>query len=92
LPIYFKEAEIVEAIQHNLVTIICGETGCGKSTQLPQFLLEAGFAVSGTIAVTQPRRLPTISLAKRVAAECNLVIGREVAYQVRHQSSEYHSD
>ena len=51
LPIFFKENEIVEAINSNLVTVVSGETGCGKSTQIPQFLIEAGFSTNGVIAV-----------------------------------------
>lgn len=67
LPIYMKEQEIVETVNGHLVTLICGETGSGKSTQLPQFLVEKNYEKLGKIGVTQPRRLATTSLARRVA-------------------------
>ena len=58
------EREICEAVSQSRVTIIAGDTGCGKSTQVPQYLLKHGFR---KIAVTQPRRIASISLAKRVS-------------------------
>ena len=71
-----KEQEIVETINTNLVTLVCGETGSGKSTQLPQFLTEKNYHSLGKIAITQPRRLATTSLAKRVAFEMNVKTGQ----------------
>lgn len=65
--------------------MVCGETGSGKSTQLPQFLAEKNYHSLGKIAITQPRRLATTSLARRVAAEMGFKIGQEIAYQVRHE-------
>ena len=56
LPVCGQEQEIMEAIMENPVIILSGETGSGKTTQVPQFLYEAGFAKDGFIAVTQPRR------------------------------------
>lgn len=67
LPIAMKEQEIVETINYNMVTLICGETGSGKSTQIPQFLYEKNYPSFGRVAVTQPRRLAAIALAQRVA-------------------------
>ncbi|GAV82266.1 DEAD domain-containing protein/Helicase_C domain-containing protein/HA2 domain-containing protein/OB_NTP_bind domain-containing protein [Cephalotus follicularis] len=90
LPIVMMEQEIMEAINDHPTVIICGETGCGKTTQVPQFLYEAGFgskkshARSGIIGVTQPRRVAVLATAKRVAYELGLRLGKEVGFQVRH--------
>lgn len=69
LPICRMEQEIVEAINENDVIVLCGETGSGKSTQIPQFLFEAGYTDFGRIAVTQPRRVAATSTADRVRFE-----------------------
>ena len=69
LPVCGMEQEIVEAITLNDVVILCGETGSGKSTQVPQFLFEAGFGDSGIIGITQPRRVAATSTAERVGVE-----------------------
>jgi hypothetical protein len=86
LPIFAEEQPIMEALKENDVLILCGATGCGKSTQLPQFLYEAGYGdpagVPGMIGCTQPRRVAAITTAKRVALELNLPLGHEVGYQV----------
>ncbi|KAI3668301.1 hypothetical protein L6452_43378 [Arctium lappa] len=90
LPIVMMEQEIMEAINENTSVIICGETGCGKTTQVPQFLYEAGFGSknsstrSGIIGVTQPRRVAVLATARRVAFELGLRLGKEVGFQVRH--------
>ncbi|CAK9133268.1 unnamed protein product [Ilex paraguariensis] len=90
LPIVMMEQEIMEAIKENSSLIICGETGCGKTTQVPQFLYEAGFGSnqcsvrSGIIGVTQPRRVAVLATAKRVAFELGLRLGKQVGFQVRH--------
>ena len=73
----------MEAIEENDVVLIVGETGSGKTTQLPQFLYEAGYSLStseqsGQIGVTQPRRVAAMSTAKRVAEELNVKFGKEV--------------
>ncbi|BFG18520.1 hypothetical protein CerSpe_047930 [Prunus speciosa] len=91
LPIVMMEQEIMEAINENSTVIIRGETGCGKTTQVPQFLFEAGYgsrnsnsARSGIIGVTQPRRVAAYATAERVAYELGLNLGKEVGFQVRH--------
>ncbi|XP_076952248.1 ATP-dependent RNA helicase DEAH13-like [Bidens hawaiensis] len=90
LPIVMMEQEIMEAIYDNISVIICGETGCGKTTQVPQFLYEAGFGSknhntrSGIIGVTQPRRVAVLATARRVAFELGVGLGKEVGFQVRH--------
>ncbi|CAN0892507.1 ATP-dependent RNA helicase DEAH13 [Linum grandiflorum] len=90
LPIIMMEQEIMEAINENLTVIICGETGCGKTTQVPQFLYEAGFGSKksavhgGVIGVTQPRRVAVLATARRVAFELGVRLGKEVGFQVRH--------
>jgi ATP-dependent RNA helicase DHX37/DHR1 len=90
LPILGSEHEIVDAINSNPVVVLCGETGCGKTTQVPQFLFEAGYgdktclAHPGAVAVTQPRRVAVTSTATRVARELNVKLGKEVGYQVRY--------
>ncbi|XP_074592147.1 ATP-dependent RNA helicase DEAH13 isoform X2 [Curcuma longa] len=90
LPIIMMEQEIMEAINENFVVILCGETGCGKTTQVPQFLYEAGYGSSirgdrnGLIGVTQPRRVAVLATAKRVSFELGLSLGKEIGFQVRH--------
>jgi len=79
LPIYVHRDEIVEAVAKHQVVVVAGDTGCGKSTQVPQYLLAAGYT---RIACTQPRRIACISLSRRVAYETLNEYGSEVAYQV----------
>ncbi|WWD17862.1 hypothetical protein CI109_102306 [Kwoniella shandongensis] len=93
LPILAEEQSIIEAILMHPVVIICGETGSGKTTQVPQMLYEAGFGFKGSdnpgmIAVTQPRRVAAVSLAERVRSELNLpTTSGVVAHQIRYSST-----
>lgn len=84
LPIYYFKDEIIDSIAKNQVVVVAGDTGCGKSTQVPQYMLDAGY---GNIACTQPRRIACISLSKRVSFETLNEYGSEVAFQVRFEKS-----
>ncbi|XP_013779441.2 probable ATP-dependent RNA helicase DHX34 [Limulus polyphemus] len=84
LPISKYAQDIVHAVKSHQVIVVAGDTGCGKSTQVPQYLLAAGFQ---KIACTQPRRIACISLCKRVAYETLNEYGSEVAYQIRFEKS-----
>lgn len=92
LPVFAEEHTIMEAIHHNDVVIICGETGSGKTTQVPQFLYESGFGneasgdYPGMIGITQPRRVAAVSMANRVGNELG-DHGDKVAYQIRFDST-----
>jgi ATP-dependent helicase HrpA len=83
LPITAKKGAIVDAIQKHQVVIISGDTGCGKSTQIPKMCLEAGRGIGGKIACTQPRRIAATTIAGRIAEELGEEIGRSVGYKIR---------
>jgi len=83
LPISAHSKNIIHAIQKHQVIIISGETGCGKSTQLPKMCLAAGRGTKRKIACTQPRRIAAITIAQRIAAELKESLGRSVGYKIR---------
>lgn len=83
LPAYKVRGQLVKLINENQVTIVIGETGSGKTTQLPQILYEEGYHHNGMIGITQPRRMAAISVAKRVSEEMNVKIGENVGFTVR---------
>ena len=83
LPVVEKKQAIYEAIKHHQVVIIAGETGSGKTTQIPKICLELGLGVKGYIGHTQPRRLAARSVANRIAEELKTEIGQLVGYKVR---------
>jgi ATP-dependent helicase HrpA len=83
LPVSAKRHEIGRAIRDHQVAIICGETGSGKSTQLPKICLELGRGIDGLIGHTQPRRIAARSVAARVAEELASPLGRDVGFKVR---------
>ncbi|KAH6851425.1 P-loop containing nucleoside triphosphate hydrolase protein [Alternaria rosae] len=85
LPVYQYKDEFIKALQTEQILVFVGETGSGKTTQLTQFLFEAGFAAKGRIGCTQPRRVAAMSVAKRVAEEAGVRLGKEVGFQVRFE-------
>ncbi|PIA63143.1 hypothetical protein AQUCO_00200874v1 [Aquilegia coerulea] len=86
LPIASVEKRLVEEVRKNDTLIIVGETGSGKTTQLPQFLFNGGFCREGkVIGVTQPRRVAAVTVAKRVAEECGVELGQRVGYSIRFE-------
>ena len=85
LPISHRRDELISAIKNNSVVIVSGQTGSGKTTQLPKFCLEAGCGKTGTIALTQPRRIAAIAAAKRIAQELHADFGEQVGIKIRFQ-------
>jgi len=85
LPISANRAEIRKSIEQNAVVIVCGETGSGKTTQLPKICLEAGRGVTGAIGHTQPRRIAARAVASRIAEELDTPLGQLVGYKLRFQ-------
>jgi ATP-dependent helicase HrpA len=83
LPITARRADLMQALRRHQVLIVAGDTGSGKSTQLPQYCLELGRGVTGLIAHTQPRRLAARALAARIAEELGQPVGRSVGFRVR---------
>ncbi|RQO36006.1 ATP-dependent RNA helicase HrpA [Herminiimonas sp. KBW02] len=83
LPVSGKRDDIARAIQNNQVIIVSGETGSGKTTQLPKICLELGRGLNGLIGHTQPRRIAASSTAKRIAQEIGTPLGEHVGFKVR---------
>ena len=83
LPIWNKRIAIIQAIKDNPVVIVSGETGSGKTTQIPKFCLEAGRGTEGFIGCTQPRRIAAITVSNRIAEELGEHIGQSVGYKIR---------
>ncbi|KAL2368699.1 hypothetical protein RJ035_004771 [Blastomyces gilchristii] len=88
LPIYRFREEILQAVADHQIIIIVGETGSGKTTQIPQYLHEAGYTNGGMkIGCTQPRRVAAMSVAARVAEEMGVKVGNEVGYAIRFEDA-----
>lgn len=87
LPVYSYRDEFLSALEQFQIMVVVGETGSGKTTQLPQYLVEAGYTHGGTkkIACTQPRRVAAMSVAARVAEEMGVKLGHEVGYSIRFE-------
>ena len=86
LPVSQRREEIKALIASNQVVIVCGETGSGKTTQLPKMCLELGRGLKGqSIVHTQPRRLAATATAKRIAQELNSELGQWVGFKIRFQ-------
>ncbi|CAI5758867.1 unnamed protein product [Candida verbasci] len=85
LPVYKYKDEFLKVVKENQVLIVVGETGSGKTTQLPQYLYEAGYSQNGKfiIGCTQPRRVAATSVASRVAQELQVKLGNEIGYSIR---------
>lgn len=91
LPAWAKQNDIINTIKSSQIIIICGDTGCGKSTQVPQYILD-DWLVAGNgkeplnVVCTQPRRLSAVGVAERIAAERIESIGHSIGYQIRLQT------
>lgn len=88
LPIYQYRDSFLEALEQYQILVVVGETGSGKTTQLPQYLHEAGYTKNGMkVGCTQPRRVAAMSVAARVAEEVGVKVGNEVGYSIRFEDS-----
>ncbi|PCJ52159.1 MAG: ATP-dependent RNA helicase HrpA [Planctomycetota bacterium] len=83
LPVVNRKDDILSAIKKYQVVVICGDTGSGKTTQLPKMCLELGYGIKGRIGCTQPRRIAAVSVSDRVASEMKVALGNEIGYEVR---------
>jgi pre-mRNA-splicing factor ATP-dependent RNA helicase DHX16 len=86
LPVYPYRKEFLAAVKEHQVLILVGETGSGKTTQIPQYLHEVGYSELGKIGCTQPRRVAAMSVAARVSQEMNVRLGQEVGYSIRFEN------
>eukprot|EP00727_Mastigamoeba_balamuthi_P002088 m51a1_g11877 putative probable pre-mrna-splicing factor atp-dependent rna helicase-like (664) ;mRNA; r:566201-568737 len=84
LPVYQHKEAILKAVEDNRIIVLVGETGSGKTTQVPQFMLDAALS-KRCVACTQPRRVAATSVAKRVAEEMDVELGQEVGYSIRFE-------
>lgn len=85
LPMFPYREQILQAVEEHQILIIVGETGSGKTTQIPQYLHEAGYSKLGKIGCTQPRRVAAMSVSARVADEVGVKLGHEVGYSIRFE-------
>jgi ATP-dependent helicase HrpA len=86
-PSVIARSEIIAAIAEHPVLIVAGETGSGKTTQLPKLCMAAGRGIDGWIGVTQPRRIAATSVSHRIAQELNEALGQTVGYKIRFQDA-----
>ncbi len=85
LPIVARKEDIIRAIRRHPVVVITGETGSGKTTQIPKMCLEAGRGLRGVIGCTQPRRVAAVTVAQRIAEELGEDVGRSIGYKIRFE-------
>ncbi|KAG7798764.1 hypothetical protein KL929_001807 [Ogataea haglerorum] len=86
LPAYQARSELMKVVAENQVLVVIGETGSGKTTQIPQFLYDEGYCrYGGLVGVTQPRRVAALSVSKRVSEEMGVRLGQEVGYTIRFE-------
>ena len=85
LPIVARKEDIIRAIRRHPVVVITGETGSGKTTQIPKMCLEAGRGIRGIIGCTQPRRIAAVTVAQRIAEELREEVGRSIGYKIRFE-------
>ncbi|KAG6687002.1 hypothetical protein I3842_11G049200 [Carya illinoinensis] len=85
LPVYPYREQLLQAVHDHQVLVIVGETGSGKTTQIPQYLHEAGYTKRGKVGCTQPRRVAAMSVAARVSQEMGVKLGHEVGYSIRFE-------
>lgn len=85
LPVYGYRDSFLKAVEENQILVVVGETGSGKTTQLPQYLYEAGYCETKKVGCTQPRRVAATSVATRVADEMKVRVGQEVGYSIRFE-------
>lgn len=85
LPAWAAKKQIIDLVTEHQVLVLQGDTGSGKTTQVPQFLLESGLSQGRMIACTQPRRVAAMSVAARVAQEMDVSLGDEVGYTIRFE-------
>ena len=87
LPVYLFRENLLKTVNANQIIVVEGETGSGKTTQIPQFLVEDGIPTKGVncVACTQPRRVAATSIASRVADEMDVELGQEVGYTIRFE-------
>ncbi|GIX62581.1 pre-mRNA-processing protein 8, putative [Babesia caballi] len=85
LPVYSYRHELLSAVRNHPILVVVGETGSGKTTQIPQYLYEVGYGKAGKIGCTQPRRVAAMAVASRVAQEVGCKLGQEVGYTIRFE-------
>lgn len=85
LPVALRKDELIASVRKHMTTVVVGETGSGKSTQLPKYLSEALSNGNGCVVCTQPRRVAAVTVASRVAKELNVELGEEVGYNIRFE-------
>lgn len=86
MPVWQAKPHFIKMVQEHQTTILVGETGSGKTTQVPQFMVESGCNVTGKmVACTQPRRVAAMSVARRVADEMDVQLGQQVGYSIRFE-------